>query len=153
MSNTLSQTFEPSFCLDHTFDEECTHCSRRFQVCVGNMIKYRLVTFVSDTGYDRQRHLGNASGQGIRVEVTQVTGRSTTSNDDYNIPLVCLVSNLLERCNDRLLYPTSLHESGEEFELEAIAIIVVLNLLAEIAIACRLRTAYNSYATWKDGHR
>ncbi len=146
---TLREVIEPDSQFTHVVNEEGCNGSRCFQMGVGNIVEDSLVALVANACDDGKRHLGNANSKGIGIEIAEIAGGATSTDDGHNIPLVCLLGYLLQCLDDGLLYPTALHDSGEELDNKMKTKVVVLELVTEVPIASRRLTADDGYASRK----
>ena len=102
---------------------------------VGYGIEHRLVALMADAHDDGQRHLCYGGCKGVAVEIGQVAGGTAATDDDDAVPSVGLGGDGCERCQHALFDVGSLHDGGEETHLEVEAVVVVSQLVAEVAIA------------------
>ena len=113
---------------------------------VCHIIKYRLVTFVSDACHHGNGELCDDGCQQITVKVAQVSCGTTSAYDDHYIPLGVLVGHSLQGSRHRLFHTGSLHDGREESYVESQSIVVVCHLIAEISIAGGSFCRDDSYA-------
>ena len=146
-------------------DDEGRSCRGSLDSRMSHIVEHRLVAFVPDARQHRQRKERYAGSQLVAVEVAQVATRSPTPNDDDKVSLspnlprrggfsqICLsalgeterdclgLHYCFECCDDALGHSFALHDGREELHVEVEAIVVLLQLMAEVAVACGCRAA------------
>ena len=134
MSDTLREFLELLSSLGIMVDKESRNGGRCLQMRMGYVVEYGLITLVPNARDYGNGHLRNTCRQGIGIEIGEVAGGSTTTNDDHYIPLFGHFGNLLQGGNHTLLHPTALHDRRVKAGMEVESVVVVFQLIAEVTI-------------------
>ena len=90
---------------------------------------------MTDTRDDGQRKVGHVLSEGQRVEAAHVGSGATATDDHHGIEIVGLVKDVVQCSDDAALDLLALHDGWEERVGEVETVVVVVELVAEVAEA------------------
>lgn len=127
-------------------DEKSSSGSRSLDAGVRHHVEYGVVAFVAYAHNHRQGEVGDIHGKVVAVEAVEVGSATASSYDDHKVEEFLMAVDAVEGSYDRLLGGSTLHGSREEVGIEADTVVVVAELMAEVAISCSVLCAHDGNA-------
>ena len=145
LNNDSAEMLEGSQLVCAMLDQKRSRSGRRLHSRVGYRIEHGLVALMTYAYDDGEGHLCHSGCQRISVEVGEVAGGTAATDDDNAVPFIRLIGDGSQSGHDTLLYVRALHHSREQLAVEEETVVVVEELMLEIAIARCPRRGYDSH--------
>ena len=118
-------------------DDEGGSGSGGLHAGVRHEVQHSLVALMADADEHGQRHLCHSRCERVGVEIGQVAGGASTTDDHDAVPPLSLVGDGSQGRQYALFHIGALHHGREELHVEAEAVVVVCQLVAEVTVARR----------------
>ena len=146
IGHSRTELIEVGILRPKSVDEKSSSGSRSLDTGVRHHVEYGIVAFVTNSHNHRQREIGDIDSKVVAVEAVEVGSATTTANDDHQVEEILMAVYTVESSDDRLFGSSTLHGSSEEVSIEADTIVVVAELVAEVAISGSILCAHDSDA-------